>query len=200
MFTAERPALVPYAGRFDGFHAVPASVAKTCLVWFDNNRYDSERLQTSGDFGTDIPVDMHSSERDAAITAVIEEANVAMVPARIAVGAGISDVELASAMTTAQQGGEQRLTPTQRTTAHRVLASGIVSDQAQVPLVVRPAQVTLVVVRNQHLLVLALLLEAGAYAFGRTSSRVSIEAGRKKVFPSGGDRLAGLGLDVMLHS
>ena len=39
MFAAERPSLVPYAGRFDGFHAVPAAVAKTCLVRFDNNRY-----------------------------------------------------------------------------------------------------------------------------------------------------------------
>ena len=28
-----------YGGRFDGFHAVPASVSKTCLVRFDNNRY-----------------------------------------------------------------------------------------------------------------------------------------------------------------
>ena len=38
-FEAERPSLVPYAGRFDGFHAVPASVSKTCLVRFDNNKY-----------------------------------------------------------------------------------------------------------------------------------------------------------------
>jgi hypothetical protein len=38
-FEAERPKLVPYAGRFDGFHAVPASVSKTCLVRFDNNKY-----------------------------------------------------------------------------------------------------------------------------------------------------------------
>ena len=38
-FEAERPALVPYAGRFDGFNAVPAAVSKTCLVRFDNNRY-----------------------------------------------------------------------------------------------------------------------------------------------------------------
>jgi transposase len=38
-FEAERPALVPYGGRFDGFHAVPASVSKTCLVRFDNNKY-----------------------------------------------------------------------------------------------------------------------------------------------------------------
>jgi len=38
-FEAERPSLVPYAGRFDGFHATPASVSKTCLVRFDNNKY-----------------------------------------------------------------------------------------------------------------------------------------------------------------
>ena len=31
--------LVPYRGRFDGFHALPASVSKTCLVRFDNNKY-----------------------------------------------------------------------------------------------------------------------------------------------------------------
>lgn len=39
MFEAERASLVPYAGPFDGFHAVPASVSKTCLVRFDSNRY-----------------------------------------------------------------------------------------------------------------------------------------------------------------
>src|ERR1043165_4456226 len=39
VFETERPKLVPYAGRFDGFHAVPASVSKTCLVRCDNNRY-----------------------------------------------------------------------------------------------------------------------------------------------------------------
>jgi transposase len=38
-FEKERAHLVPYAGRFDGFHAVQASVSKTCLVRFDNNRY-----------------------------------------------------------------------------------------------------------------------------------------------------------------
>ena len=38
-FEAERPSFIPYAGRFDGFHAVPAAVSKTCLVRFDNNRY-----------------------------------------------------------------------------------------------------------------------------------------------------------------
>jgi transposase len=39
VFEAERPSLIPYPGRFDGFHAVPASVSRTCLVRFDNNRY-----------------------------------------------------------------------------------------------------------------------------------------------------------------
>jgi hypothetical protein len=39
VFEAERSSLVPYRGRFDGFHAVPASVSKTCLVRFDNNKY-----------------------------------------------------------------------------------------------------------------------------------------------------------------
>ena len=39
VFEAERPSLVPYAGRFDGFHAVPTAVSRTLLVRFDNNRY-----------------------------------------------------------------------------------------------------------------------------------------------------------------
>ena len=39
VFEEERPSLVPYVGPFDGFHAVPAAVPKTCLVRFDNNRY-----------------------------------------------------------------------------------------------------------------------------------------------------------------
>lgn len=39
VFEEERPSLVPYAGPFDGFHAVPASASKTCLVRFDNNKY-----------------------------------------------------------------------------------------------------------------------------------------------------------------
>ncbi len=38
-FEAERPHLVPIGGPFDGFHATQASVSKTCLVRFDNNKY-----------------------------------------------------------------------------------------------------------------------------------------------------------------
>jgi hypothetical protein len=43
VFEAERPQLVPYAGRFDGFHAVPASVSKTCLVRFARSPHSSLR-------------------------------------------------------------------------------------------------------------------------------------------------------------
>lgn len=38
-FEAERGVLVPHVAPFDGFHAVTASVSKTCLVRFDNNKY-----------------------------------------------------------------------------------------------------------------------------------------------------------------
>src|SRR5580700_8452072 len=38
-FEAERPHLVRIGGPFDGFHAIQASVSKTCLVRFDNNKY-----------------------------------------------------------------------------------------------------------------------------------------------------------------
>lgn len=39
MFEAERGSLVHYAGPFDGFHCVPASVSNTWTVRFDNNKY-----------------------------------------------------------------------------------------------------------------------------------------------------------------
>jgi hypothetical protein len=39
VFEDERPSLIAYRGPFDGFHATPASVSKTCLVRFDGNKY-----------------------------------------------------------------------------------------------------------------------------------------------------------------
>ena len=39
VFEAERANLIAVPGRFDGFHAVMASVSKTCLVSFDRNKY-----------------------------------------------------------------------------------------------------------------------------------------------------------------
>ena len=54
VFETERPKLVPYAGRFDEFHAVPASVSKTCLIRFDNNKYSVAASAVGR------PVDVHA--------------------------------------------------------------------------------------------------------------------------------------------
>jgi len=45
---------VPYAGQFDGLQAVPASVSKTCLVRFDNNKYSVSASAVGR------PVDVHA--------------------------------------------------------------------------------------------------------------------------------------------
>src|SRR5881394_1165299 len=39
VFEAERKNLVGYRGRFDAYRSISASVSKTCLVRFDNNKY-----------------------------------------------------------------------------------------------------------------------------------------------------------------
>jgi transposase len=54
VFEEERGALVPYRGPFDGFHALPVSVAKTCLVRFDNNKYSVMSTAVGR------PVDIHA--------------------------------------------------------------------------------------------------------------------------------------------
>jgi transposase len=54
VFEAERANLVPYRGRFDGFHALPASVSKTCLVRFDHNKYSVNASAVGW------PVDIHA--------------------------------------------------------------------------------------------------------------------------------------------
>jgi hypothetical protein len=54
VFEEERPKLIPYRGRFDGFHALPASVSKTCLVRFDNNKYSVSASAVGR------PVDIHA--------------------------------------------------------------------------------------------------------------------------------------------
>ena len=54
VFEEERPKLIPYRGRFDGFHALPASVSKTCLVRFDNNKYSVSASAVGR------PVDVHA--------------------------------------------------------------------------------------------------------------------------------------------
>ena len=39
VFEVERDQLIPYRGPFDAYRSTPASVSKTCLVRFDNNKY-----------------------------------------------------------------------------------------------------------------------------------------------------------------
>jgi hypothetical protein len=53
-FEDERPKLVEYRSRFDRFHVLPASVSKTCLVRFDNNRYSVSASAVGR------PVDIHA--------------------------------------------------------------------------------------------------------------------------------------------
>jgi hypothetical protein len=57
-FEAERPQLVPISGPFDGFNATQASVSKTCLVGFDNNKYSV----TSRAVGRPVEVPTASTE------------------------------------------------------------------------------------------------------------------------------------------
>ena len=54
VFEEERPQLIPYRGRFDGFHSLPASVSKTCLVRFDNNKYSVSASAVGR------PIDIHA--------------------------------------------------------------------------------------------------------------------------------------------
>ena len=54
MFEQERPALLPYAGSFDGFNARTCAVSKTCLVMYDKNKY-SVMSQAVG-----RPVEVHA--------------------------------------------------------------------------------------------------------------------------------------------
>jgi transposase len=54
MFEAERAKLMDYRGPFDGFHATSASVSKTCLARFDNNKYSVASKAVGR------PVDIHA--------------------------------------------------------------------------------------------------------------------------------------------
>jgi hypothetical protein len=53
-YIRRRPSLITAYPRFDGFHALPASVSKTCLVRFDNNKYSVSASAVGR------PVDIHA--------------------------------------------------------------------------------------------------------------------------------------------
>ncbi len=58
VFEEERASLIPYVGPFDGFHAVPASVSKTCLARFDKNRCSVDARAARRDPGLRGPLGM----------------------------------------------------------------------------------------------------------------------------------------------
>ncbi len=73
-FEAEREQLVPYAGRFDGFHAVPATVSKTCLVRFDTNKYSVEASAVGGPVEVQAYADRIVIRQDGRVVAEHERA------------------------------------------------------------------------------------------------------------------------------
>ncbi|SMO87875.1 DNA replication protein DnaC [Paracoccus laeviglucosivorans] len=85
MFEAERPHLVPYAGPFDGFHSVPASVAKTCTVRFDNQASarttpDCRRSAAVGDRGDRASVSPSVPDRWRGARSIRYQLTVAKLP------------------------------------------------------------------------------------------------------------------------
>jgi len=61
MFEAERPSLIPYVGPFDGFHAIPVSPSKTCLVRFDNTTSTRSQPAPSGVPSNSAPMPIASN-------------------------------------------------------------------------------------------------------------------------------------------
>jgi transposase len=83
VFEDERAALVPYAGRFEGFQAVTASVSKTCLVRFDNNRYSVSAHRAGARWKSALTPSGSNCVRMAAWSANIAAASDAIRPCSI---------------------------------------------------------------------------------------------------------------------
>ncbi len=77
VFEAERPSLVPYVGRFDGFHAVTASVSKTCLICGSTTIATRSRRMRSGARSRSAPMPSGSScaraARSSALVGIAKE-------------------------------------------------------------------------------------------------------------------------------
>jgi hypothetical protein len=71
---------------------------------------DPERLKAFDHLGADGAIDAHTAKGNAAITAMIKISTAAVIASNITVGTAICDMQLAAAMTAAQQPGQQRLT------------------------------------------------------------------------------------------
>ena len=80
---------------------------------------------------------------------MIDEASPAMIPADITGRAAIGDVQLASAMTAAQETRQERLAAADRAARHETFAVGVVGDQALIPLELGPREIAFVMVQEQ---------------------------------------------------
>ena len=99
---------------------------------------NAERLQEPHDLSANRLINAQAAEGDAAISAVVQEAALAVIPACFAVRAPIGDMQLPTAMSAAQETGQQRLAAADRSTRHETFAVGVVGDQALIPLELRP--------------------------------------------------------------
>lgn len=117
------------------------SVVGSPLIERVECRLNPKRLQTVDHFGADRTINTHPAERNAAISAMIEVTAATVIAPGVAASTAVSNVQLAAAMAAAQQPGQQRFATAHRAAAVETLAVGIVTDQALVPLEIRPANV-----------------------------------------------------------
>src|SRR4051794_30312678 len=81
---------------------------------------------------------------------MVEMGAAAVVAHAEPVGAAVGYVQAPTAMATAHQAGQQGLAAADCAAGHEPLAVGVVGDQLLVPLKLRPRDVTLVVLGDQH--------------------------------------------------
>jgi transposase len=120
-FETERTQLVPIGGRFDGFNAIQASVSKTCLVRFDNNKYSV----SSRAVGRPVEIQAYAertSARRARSSAIMRAASVA---ARRSTIPGVTCRYSPGARRAQERSPVQGLAPAGRSGARAAQAEGL---------------------------------------------------------------------------
>ncbi|KJB91053.1 hypothetical protein N826_30340 [Skermanella aerolata KACC 11604] len=155
--------------------------------------FDTQRFKEPQDLATDCLVNTQSAERDTAFRPMIDVGALAMVAGRTAVSATVGDMQLAAAMAATQQSGQERLSLADGSTDHQALAVGIVGDQALVPLILTPRDVSLVMAGDQHLPVLPLAPDAMGNLLAALNQLNPAAGPAERVGPS----INGIGQQVM---
>src|SRR5271166_1703572 len=101
-------------------------------------RLDAEWLHKPDDLGSHSRVHAQAAEGDAAVSSMIDEASLAMIAADIPGRAAIGDMQLAAAMTAAQETRQKSLAAADRAARHETFAVGVVGDQQLIPLELGP--------------------------------------------------------------